>query len=567
MNNHDKIISMKVKVDQMGQWWKKSVVYEIYVRSFQDSNHDGIGDIPGIIQRLDYLKTLGVDVLWLTPIYQSPNDDNGYDISDYRSIAKEYGTMEDFDNLIKSAHKRNIRIVMDLVFNHTSDEHEWFQQSRQSKDNPYRDYYIWKDPKNNDVPNNWTSCFQGSAWQYDHITKQYYLHLFSKKQPDLNWQNPQVRKECYDIMRYWIDKGVDGFRLDVINLISKDITKYYVDSDIKGHKVCANGPNIHQYLQEMNQEVLSHYNLLTVGETPAVTVDDAKKYAPLDGSELSMVFQFEMMNIDGAETNKWTDQRFDVLELKKIMSKWQTGMYQKAWNSLFWSNHDQPRTVTRFGNTSTPILHEKSAKMLAICLHMMQGTPYIYQGEEIGMTNCPFPSLEDYRDIETYNCYHQLVNIEKSVTHDEMLRYMLKSSRDHARTPMQWSNDIYSGFSDVDPWIMVNPNYHDINVENALSEYHSIFYTYQKLIRLRKKYDILTEGSFELLMKDHPHIFAFKRVWKHQEMIVYCNFSDQNLDYDKAVLYSQKKVLISNYEDIQAQLRPYESIVYLQEKR
>ena len=327
----------------MEQWWKKSVVYEIYVRSFQDSNHDGIGDINGITQRLDYLSQLGVDVLWLTPVYQSPNDDNGYDISDYRMIAEEYGTMEDFDHLIKMAHDKGMRIVMDLVFNHTSDEHAWFQQSRQSKDNPYRDYYIWKDPRDGKEPNNWTSCFQGPAWEYDEQTQQYYLHLFSKKQPDLNWQNPQVRKECYDIMQFWIDKGVDGFRLDVINLISKDETQYYVDSDIKGHKVCANGPAIHRYLQEMNREVLAGHDLLTVGETPAVTIEDAKKFASLDGKELSMIFQFEMMDVDGAETNKWTDRRYDFMELKRILSRWQTGIYQQAWNSLFWSNHDQGR--------------------------------------------------------------------------------------------------------------------------------------------------------------------------------------------------------------------------------
>ena len=431
----------------MEQWWKKSVVYEIYVRSFQDSNHDGIGDINGITQRLDYLSQLGVDVLWLTPVYQSPNDDNGYDISDYRMIAEEYGTMEDFDHLIKMAHDKGIRIVMDLVFNHTSDEHAWFQQSRQSKDNPYRGYYIWKDPRDGKEPNNWTSCFQGPAWEYDEQTQQYYLHLFSKKQPDLNWQNPQVRKECYDIMQFWIDKGVDGFRLDVINLISKDETQYYVDSDIKGHKVCANGPAIHRYLQEMNREVLAGHDLLTVGETPAVTIEDAKKFASLDGKELSMIFQFEMMDVDGAETNKWTDRRYDFMELKRILSRWQTGIYQQAWNSLFWSNHDQPRTVTRFGDTSIPLFHEKSAKMLAICLHMMQGTPYIYQGEELGMTNCPFPSKDDYRDIETFNSYHQLVEVEKSVSHEDMLRYMLKSSRDHARTPMQWNDQKNAGFS------------------------------------------------------------------------------------------------------------------------
>ena len=373
---------MYKEVKRMEQWWKKSVVYQIYVKSFQDSNGDGIGDLQGIISRLDYLQTLGVDVLWLTPIYESPNDDNGYDISNYKNILPEFGTMDDFCELLEKAHEKGLKIILDLVFNHTSDEHPWFKESRSSKDSPYRDYYIWKDPKDNSELSNWTSCFQGSAWELDSKTNQYYLHLFSKKQPDLNWQNPMVRKECYDIMNYWVDRGVDGFRLDVINVISKDESKYYVDSDIKGHQVCVNGPHIHEYLQEMNKMVLSRKPLLTVGETPMVSVEDAKKYAPLDNSELSMVFQFELMNVDGAEENKWTDRRYVLKDLKSIMSKWQTGMYHHAWNSLFWNNHDQPRCVSRFGNDSTPFYREKSAKMLGICLHMMQGTPYIYIKEK-----------------------------------------------------------------------------------------------------------------------------------------------------------------------------------------
>ncbi|MBS5599567.1 MAG: alpha-glucosidase [Coprobacillus cateniformis] len=548
----------------MEQWWKKSVVYQIYVRSFQDSNHDGIGDINGITSRLDYLEKLGVDVLWLTPIYESPNDDNGYDISDYRNILDEYGTMEDFDRLLLEAHQRGIKIVMDLVFNHTSDKHKWFIESQSSKDNPYRDYYIWKDPKDGDVPSNWTSCFQGSAWQYDEATQQYYLHLFSKKQPDLNWQNPKVREECFDIMNYWVDKGVDGFRLDVINLISKDEDKYYTDSDIKGHQVCANGPHIHDYLQEMNQQVLSRKPLLTVGETPAVTIEDGIKFAPLDGRELSMIFQFEMMNVDGAEVNKWTDQRFELLDLKRIMTRWQVGLYQKAWNSLFWNNHDQPRCVSRFGDVSTPFYHEKSAKMLAICLHMMQGTPYIYQGEELGMTNVPFESLEDYRDIESFNSYKQLVEIEKTVKHEDMLRYLRKSSRDNARTPMQWDETIHAGFSDQEPWIMVNPNYLTLNASAQLSDPNSIFYTYQKLIQLRKDYDIITDGKYQLIMEDDPHIYAYKRISDHQELIIYCNFSSQELDYDCSYIHDDAKILISNYDDCAHKLRAYESLVFIQ---
>ena len=549
------------------EWWKKSVVYQIYVKSFQDSNNDGIGDLQGIVSRLDYLEKLGVDVLWLTPIYKSPNDDNGYDISDYYQIQPEFGTMEDFEELLEKAHEKQIKIILDVVFNHTSDEHHWFKESQSSKENPYRDYYIWKEPKEGDVPNNWTSCFQGSAWEFDENTKEYYLHLFSKKQPDLNWQNPKVRQECYDIMNYWVDKGVDGFRLDVINVISKDESQYYVDSSIKGHKVCANGPHVHEYIQEMNQKVFSRKELLTVGETPAVTIEDGKKYAPLDNSELSMIFQFELMDVDGGETNKWSDQRFILKDLKQIMSRWQEGMYQKAWNSLFWNNHDQPRCVSRFGDTSTALYHEKSAKMLAICLHMMQGTPYIYQGEELGMTNVPFKSLNDYRDIETYNSYKQLVEIEKKVTHEDMLRYMLKSSRDHARTPMQWNKGKNAGFSNQTPWIMVNPNYLTINAEDEINNSNSIFYTYQKLIQLRKTYEIIILGKYELIMKDDENIFAYKRFYKDEEMIVYCNFSNQEVGYDPSIL-NDEKILIKNYEKHQkGTLKPYESIVFYQKSR
>lgn len=550
----------------MEQWWKKSVVYQIYVKSFQDSNGDGIGDLQGIISRLDYLKILGVDVLWLTPIYASPNDDNGYDISNYRKILPEFGTMDDFDELLEKAHEKGLKIILDLVFNHTSDEHQWFQESKSSKDNPYRDYYIWKDPKDGDVPSNWTSCFQGSAWELDPNTNQYYLHLFSKKQPDLNWQNPVVREECYDIMNYWVDKGVDGFRLDVINVISKDEDKYYVDSDIKGHQVCVNGPHIHEYIQEMNQKVFSRKPLLTVGETPMVSVEDAKKYAPLDNSEMSMVFQFELMNVDGAEENKWTDRRYVLKDLKSIMSKWQTGMYNHAWNSLFWNNHDQPRCVSRFGNDSTPFYREKSAKMLGICLHMMQGTPYIYQGEELGMTNVPFTSLDDYRDIDSLNSYKQLVDIDKTVKHDDMLRYMRKSSRDNARTLMQWDDSFNSGFSQGEPWIMVNPNYKEINAREELNNSNSVFYTYQKLIQLRKEYDILTDGSYEEVLKDDEHIFAYKRIMDHQELVVYCNFTDQEVNCDEDVL-DCAEILISNYDEHQkGKLKAYEAIVYIQNK-
>ena len=368
-------------------------------------------------------------------------------------------------------------------------------------------------------------------------------------------------------MNYWVDKGVDGFRLDVINVISKDENQYYVDRSIKGHKVCANGPHVHEYIQEMNQKVFSRKELLTVGEPPSVTIEDGKKYAPLDNSELCMIFQFELMDVDGGETNKWSDQRFVLKDLKQIMSRWQEGMYQKAWNSLFWNNHDQPRCVSRFGDTSTALYHEKSAKMLAICLHMMQGTPYIYHGEELGMTNVPFKSLNDYRDIETYNSYKQLVEIEKKVAHEDMLRYMLKSSRDHARTPMQWNKGKNTGFSNQTSWIMVNPNYLTINAEDEINNSNSIFYTYQKLIQLRKTYEIIILGKYELIMKDDENIFAYKRLYKDEEMIVYCNFSNQEVGYDTSIL-NDEKILIKNYEKHQkGTLKPYESIVFYQKSR
>lgn len=547
----------------MEQWWKNSVVYQIYVRSFQDSNHDGIGDLQGIVSRMDYLKELGVDVIWLTPIYASPNDDNGYDISDYRSILPEYGTMKDLQDVLDAAHMRGMKIVLDLVFNHTSDEHFWFKESIKSKDNPYRNYYIWQDPnEHGDAPNNWTSCFQGSAWEYEKKSNQYYLHLFSKKQPDLNWQNPQVRKECYAIMQFWIDKGVDGFRLDVINLISKEEASFIRDSEIKGHQVCANGPNVHAYLQEMVQSIHSPNPLLLIGETPAVNIDQAIAYASNDGKELSMVFQFEVMNVDGAEENKWTDRRYNLTDLKAVLSRWQVGLHDKAWNALFWSNHDQPRAVSRFGDTSTPFYHEKSAKLLAICLHLMQGTPFIYQGEELGMSNVPFPSLSAYRDIDSLNSYHQLVEVEQSVKHEDMMRYLLKSSRDHARTPMQWSSQPNAGFSDGTPWIMVNPNYVTINAQLQQHDPDSIFATYQALIALRKTYPILVEGDYELL--EESNLFVYRRTLASEEVLVICNFSKQ--EQSMILPHSYEKILIRNYPQTQQgrnrTLQAYEAIAF-----
>lgn len=452
------------------KWWKESVVYQIYPRSFCDSNKDGIGDLGGILKKLDYLEELGVDIIWLSPIYQSPNDDNGYDISDYRSILKEFGTMDEFDRLLEEAHKKGMRLIMDLVVNHTSDEHEWFIQSKKDKTNPYRDYYIWKEGKGNQPPNNWGSWFGGSAWEYDENTDMYYLHIFSKKQPDLNWENKKVRQEVYEMMRWWLDKGIDGFRMDVISLISKNLA--FPDGE-KGDGLygnltpyCAHGPRVHEFLREMNQEVLSKYEIMTVGEAACVTLEEARKYAGYDRKELDTVFWFEHMELCSGEYGKWTDEAPKLTELKKVFDKWESGLEGTAWNTLFWSNHDQPRVVSRFGNDGK--YRELSAKMLATCLHMMKGIPYIYQGEELGMTNAGFTSLEQYRDIESINAYHENVE-QRGLEPEKMMCYLQKVSRDNARTPMQWNDSENAGFTEGTPWIEVNSNYKEINAERELA--------------------------------------------------------------------------------------------------
>ena len=468
------------------KWWKEAVVYQIYPRSFMDSNGDGIGDLRGITSRLDYLKELGVDVLWLSPVYQSPNDDNGYDISDYQAIMKEFGTMEDFDEMLAEAHKRGLKIVMDLVVNHTSDEHRWFVESRRAEENPYQDYYIWREGKGENLPpNNWGSCFGGSAWEYDENRKMYYLHLFSRKQPDLNWDNPAVRKEVFDMMNWWCEKGIDGFRMDVISMISK--TKEMPDGEVNGlygdfGPYCVHGPNVHKYLKEMNEKVLSKYDIMTVGETAGVTVEQAKLYAGENAHELNMVFQFEHVDAHG-KYGKWTDEPMPLVQLKEILSKWQTELYGTAWNSLFWDNHDQPRVVSRFGNDSAEY-RNVSAKMLATCLHMMQGTPYIFQGEELGMTNYPFETPDDFRDIESINAYKEWCESGR-VSHDVFWPCMKFISRDNARTPVQWDDSLHAGFTTGTPWIQVNPNYKEINAKAELADEDSVFHYYQKLISLR----------------------------------------------------------------------------------
>lgn len=554
----------KLKINN--QWWKKSVVYQIYPRSFYDSNGDGIGDIQGIIGKLDYLKLLGVDVIWLSPVYDSPNDDNGYDIRDYRAIMEEFGTMDDFDQMLSELHKRDMKLVMDLVVNHTSDEHEWFVESKKSKDNPYRDYYIWREGKSGKEPNNWGSVFSGPAWAYDEMTNEYYLHLFSEKQPDLNWENPELREEVYQMMKYWLDKGIDGFRMDVINMISKhsdlpDGERSEGEIYGNGGQYYMNGPRIHEFLQEMNQEVLSHYPILTVGEMPGATPEDAKLYTDPDRKEVNMIFTFEHMDLDSAPGGKWNLKPLNLADLKGNLTKWQTALHNKGWNSLYWNNHDQPRIVSRFGNDQAGRV--ESAKMLATCLHFMQGTPYIYQGEEIGMTNVKFDSFEDYRDIETINMYNERKALGYS--HEDIMNSIYAKGRDNARTPMQWDDTEHGGFTTGIPWIKVNPNYKKINVKNALDDSQSIFYFYQKLIALRKEMNIIVEGDFQLKLEDHPKLFAYERNWNDETLLVFCNFSGEEVtieDEELRIKLDEYNVVLSNYEaSSQCILRPYESIV------
>ena len=548
-------------------WWKEAVVYQIYPRSFCDSNGDGIGDLNGITSKLDYLKELGIDVIWLSPVYKSPNDDNGYDISDYEDIITEFGTMDDFDKMLAAAHERGIKIVMDLVVNHTSDEHPWFVESRSSKDNEKRDYYIWKEGKDGKEPTNWGSAFSGPAWKYDEKTDMYYLHLFSVKQPDLNWENPKVRKEVFDMMTRWCEKGIDGFRMDVISLISKP--EGYPDAKVVGlygdMGICANGPKVHDYLKEMNEKVLSKFDIMTVGETAGVTLEEAKKYANTDGSELNMVFQFEHMDLDGGEKFKWSTKPMPLVPLKENLSKWQKGLDGVAWNSLYFCNHDQPRIVSRLGDESDAY-RELSAKCIATCLHMMQGTPYVYQGEELGMTNTVFNSVDDFRDLESVNAYRELVE-SGLYTDGDMFPKIAHKSRDNARTPMQWDASENAGFTTGTPWIAVNPNYKKINVADQLKREDSVFHYYQKLIRLRKENEIIVYGNYELLLPEDENIFAYTRTLDNKKLLVVCNFSKSEQKFDFSG-YENAKVLISNYNRDAREdgiLKPYEATVLLLE--
>lgn len=549
------------------KWWKEAVIYQIYPRSFADSNGDGIGDLNGITAHLDYLSELGIDVIWLSPVYESPNDDNGYDISDYQNIMKDFGTMEDFERLLEGAHERGIKIVMDLVVNHTSDEHRWFMESKKSKENPYRDYYIWKEPKDGHEPTNWGASFGGSAWEYDEKSDMYYLHCFSKKQPDLNWENEAVRKEVCEMMTWWCEKGIDGFRMDVISMISKDPA--YPDGTVADglyadlQPFVCNGPKVHEYLKEMNREVLAKYDLLTVGEAAGVTIEEAKKYANEKGTELGMVFQFEHMDVAAGEHGKWTKERVQMPKLRKILNKWQTELEGTAWNSLYWNNHDQPRAVSRFGNDSEAY-REISAKMIATCLHMMKGTPYIYQGEELGMTNVYFEQMEQYRDIESINAFKQFTE-NGIMSEDEMLECLKAVSRDNARTPMQWDESPNAGFTKGAPWIEVNPNYAAVNAKNEMENPDSVFHYYKKLIALRKEYDIVVYGKFVPLLEEDDNIYAYERILDGQKLVSACNFSETEQSCTLFDGLSDEGIeLISNYETHKpGVLRPYEARVML----
>ena len=558
-----------------GKWWKESVVYQIYPRSFCDSNGDGIGDLRGILAKLDYLQELGVDVVWLSPIYQSPNADNGYDISDYRAIMAEFGTMADFDELLEQLHRRGIRLLMDLVVNHTSDEHPWFVESRRSRDNPYRDWYIWRPGRDGREPNNWASLFGGSAWQYDEATDEYYLHLFSKKQPDLNWENPRVREAVHEMMHWWLKKGIDGFRMDAINLISK--APRLPDAPVKtanryqfpGPHVF-NGPRLLEFLGEAKRRVLSHYDIFTVAETGLVTTEHGLDLTHEENGPVNMLFQFEHVEMDmddSSDSPRWNSKPWSLLELKRIMTRWQKELEGKGWNSLYLSNHDQPRAVSRFGDDGR--YRVESAKLLATFLHTLHGTPYVYQGEEIGMTNVAFPTIDDYRDMETRNMYQEFVE-EKGIDRTVVMAIIHAKSRDNARTPMQWDASVHAGFSTGTPWIKVNPNYSEINVQRARIDPDSVLHYYRKLIRLRREHPVIVHGCYDLLLEAHKQVYAFTRTWKNERLLVILNFSPDApvFTLPSHIYFTNKELLIGNYsvdtgEDIKLlTLRPYEARIY-----
>jgi oligo-1,6-glucosidase len=550
------------------KWWKEAVVYQVYPRSFNDSNNDGIGDLRGVIEKVDYLNKLGVDAVWLNPVYKSPNDDNGYDISDYKDIMDEFGTMADLEELMELLHERDIKLIMDLVINHSSDEHQWFQESRKSKDNPYRDYYIWKDGKNGGPPNNWKSFFGGSAWKYDELTDQYYLHLFSPKQPDLNWENPKLRDELYSIINWWLEKGIDGFRLDVINLISKD--QRFADGEedgLTGHEYFANGPRVHEFIQEMAAESYNNYDAMTVGETPFVDKDEALNFVKEDREEFSMIIPFEHLELDKkADWEKITN--WDLKELKDLMSEWQYKLQNNnGWTSLYFCNHDQPRIVSRYGDDGQ--YRKESAKMLGTMLHTLRGTPFIYQGEEIGMTNISFDSLNDFDDIETRG-YIKNVQAKGELSESEILKIANYRTRDNARTPMHWNADKYAGFSESEPWLRMNESYPEINVEKDLAADDSVFKYYQKMISLRKQYPVFVYGSYEILLEEDQNIYAYQRLSEQNDLLVLLNFTENAADYDLSseIEIESAELILNNYQEesdfkLKGSLKPYEARVYI----
>lgn len=549
-------------------WWQSAVIYQIYPKSFQDSGARGTGDLKGIMARLDYLKTLGVDALWLTPVYVSPQVDNGYDIADYLNIDPAYGTMSDFEALLGAAHDRGIRIVMDIVVNHTSTEHAWFKSALGDKHSPYRDYYIWKDPVDGGVPNNWQSKFGGSAWELDPATGQYYLHLFAREQADLNWENPAVRAEVKKIIHFWAKKGVDGFRLDVINLISKD--QAFPDDEVgDGRRFYTDGPRIHEFLQDVSRDVFAPVGAMTVGEMSSTSLEHCQRYGALDGSELSMVFNFHHLKVDYPGGDKWTKAPFDFLELKRIFNHWQSGMHGKGWSALFWCNHDQPRIVSRFGDEGEHRV--VAAKMLASTLHGLQGTPYIYQGEEIGMTNPGYQRINDYQDVESRNIF--AIKQAEGMSEGEILAILGAKSRDNSRTPMQWSAASNAGFTSGTPWLKPAANYSEINAEAALADQHSVFWHYRDLIRLRKSHPIFTQGDYQELLAGHPQIWAYVRRAGGQTLVVVSNFYGEPVEFAlPAELQSgEGRLLLGNYPDSPARpqsckLRPYESLIWLMEQ-
>jgi len=559
------------------RWWKEAVVYQIYPKSFCDSNGDGIGDIRGIIQKLDYLKELGIDVVWLSPVYKSPGFDGGYDISNYCEINEEFGTMNDFDEMVREMDKRNIKVIMDLVVNHTSDQHKWFQKSKKSKTNSYRDYYVWRppNPTTGKEPNNWSSFFGGSAWQYDPETEEYYLHLFTPQQPDLNWENPSVRKEIFEMMDFWLEKGVHGFRMDVINIISK--VSSYPDATAEeknvtyqwGGEYFVNGPRLFEFLQEMKEKVLSRYETMTVGETPFFGTSEAVHLTNERNGVVNMLFHFELMDVDTVEKKqKWEVKQWQLKDIKSVMTKWQLELQGKGWNSLYLENHDQPRSVSRFGNDKE--YRVESAKMLATWLHMMQGTPYIYQGQEIGMTNVQFDSIEDYKDVETLNMYTEYLT--KGVDIHKIMRSIYMKGRDNARTPMQWNSSPHGGFTVGTPWLKENPNYVDINVEKELRDPNSIFNYYKKLIQIRKDYPVIVYGTYTPLEEDHETVYSFIReLAEGPKLLVIANFfaNISSFQLPRDVQFEPKQLVISNYEEEEKgdsmtsfTLRPYEVRVY-----